>query len=86
MKTGFLKRKTICKNEVKTVLKNYIWKNRRQKPFIIAFWSRFRSRYCDKEGSHDVGIYSHKSGGGNDALCPPRQPCVQASDIDFSGG
>ena len=77
MKTGNLNRKNICKNELKKPSKNYIYRQKRQKPFIIAFWGRFHNRNSDKESSQGVGKFSD-SGDGNDDTVSPRQSRVQS--------
>ncbi len=77
MKTGNLNRKNICKNEPKKPPKNYIYRRRSQKPFLIAFWGRFHHKNSDKESSQGVGKIFN-SGDGNDDTVPPRQSCVQS--------
>lgn len=52
MKIDRNKRKTVCKKADFSILSNYIRQKRGKKPFVIAFWSRFRSRYYGKESSH----------------------------------
>lgn len=85
MKNGLNKQKTVCKKTDFFIFSDYIRQKRGKKPFVIAFWSRFRSRYYGKESSHVAVIKAKIMEVVKDALFPPRQSREQASDGAFSG-